>query len=191
MHTTTLHSPSHQLLRVLIVIALALGLVVLLAACGTDAPQPQPTAQAPAPTEAPAATPTAAPEGVRTITIRPVGNEMRFEQTEITATAGETIRVVYDNTPATSPAMMHNVVFVRSHADINRVGQAAMGASDRQYVPEDPAVIAATPLAGPGDVVEVTFTVPDEPGDYAYACTFPGHYMMMQGTLRVTARPSV
>jgi azurin len=170
--------------RVLLVLT-ALAVATALAGCGQDAPAPAATPVAEQPTTA---STTASTDGVRTITIRPVGNEMRFEQTEITAMAGETIRVVYDNTPATSPAMMHNVVFITSHTEINRVGQAAMGAAARQYVPDDPAVIAATPLAGPGEIVEVTFTVPNEPGDYAYTCTFPGHYMMMQGTLRVTPR---
>ena len=32
----------------------------------------------------------------------------------------------------------------------------------------------------------VEFTAPAE-GEYTYVCTFPGHYMMMQGTMRVVA----
>lgn len=173
----------YRSLTVLVALAFALALT----GCGENDAAPayetvpeRPTATAPVIADA--------PDGVRTIIIRPVGDEMRFEQTEITAEAGETIRVVYDNTPATSPAMMHNVVFITSHDEINRIGQAAMGAPD--YMPDDPAVIAGTPLAGPGEIVEVTFTVPDEPGEYAYACTFAGHYLMMQGTLRVTPRAS-
>jgi azurin len=169
----------------LFAILTAFAVAAALAGCGQDT-------SVVATTEAPVAeqaTPVST-DGIRTITIRPVGNQMRFEQTEITATAGETIRVVYDNRPATSPAMIHNVVFVTSRAEINRIGSAAMRAAAREYVPDDPAVIAATPLARPGEVVAVTFTVPDEPGDYAYACTVPGHYSMMQGTLHVVARPN-
>jgi azurin len=122
--------------------------------------------------------------GVRTIRITPAGNEMRFRETAIAATAGETLRVVFENT-ATSPAMSHNVLFVADRESIHPVGRAAMGAADRDYIPDHPAVIASTPMAAPGETVEVTFTVPAEPGEYPYICTYPGHYLVMQGVLFV------
>ena len=81
--------------------------------------------------------------------------------------------------------MVHNVVFVTDKGAINRVGQAALSASDNEYIPDDDAIFAYTPLAQPGQTVEVTFTAPEEPGDYPYICTFPGHYSMMQGTMTV------
>jgi uncharacterized cupredoxin-like copper-binding protein len=41
-------------------------------------------------------------------------------------------------------------------------------------------------LAGPGDTVQVTFTVPSKPGRYPFICTFVGHYQAgMTGTLVV------
>lgn len=127
----------------------------------------------------------AEPEPLRVV-IEPVGNQMLFEQDELTAEAGQEITLVFKNT-ATSPAMEHNVVVLNDNDDatINRVGQAALTAGDNEYVPEDDAVIAATALAKPGETVEVTFTAPSEPGQYAYVCTFPGHYVMMRGTLTV------
>lgn len=120
------------------------------------------------------------------MTITPVGNKMEFEQTEFTVKAGSEITLTFENT-ATSPAMEHNVVLLtdNSGATINRVGQAAMGAAANAYVPEDKAVPAATGLAKPGETVTLTFTAPSEPGEYAYICTFPGHYAMMQGTMVV------
>jgi azurin len=127
----------------------------------------------------------AEPEPLR-IVIEPVGNQMLFEQDELTAEAGQEITIVFKNT-ATSPAMEHNVIVLNDNSDatINRVGQAALSAADNEFIPEDDAVIAATPLAKPGETVEVTFTAPSEPGEYAYVCTFPGHYVMMRGTLTV------
>lgn len=125
------------------------------------------------------------PEPLRVV-IEPVGNQMLFEQDEFTAEAGQEITIVFKNT-ATSPAMEHNVLVLSDNDDatINRVGQAALTAGDNEYVPDDDAVIAATTLAKPGETVEVTFTAPSEPGQYAYVCTFPGHYVMMRGTLTV------
>jgi len=123
---------------------------------------------------------------VSSITITPVGNKMEFEQTAFTVKAGTEITLTFDNT-ATSPAMEHNVVLLTDNANatITRVGQAAMSAAANAYVPKDEAVLAGTDLAKPGETVTLTFTTPSEPGEYAYICTFPGHYSMMQGTMTV------
>lgn len=158
--------------------ALSFSGALLIAGCGTESPASE-TAGTPAHTAEEVV------DGVRSLTLTPVGNEMRFAQTEIVASAGETIRIVFNNT-ATSPAMRHNVLFVRDEGSIDAVGRAAMDAGDRDFIPDHPAVIASTPMAAPGETVELTFTVPSEPGDYPFVCTYPGHYMMMRGTLRVT-----
>jgi azurin len=123
----------------------------------------------------------------RTVTIQPRGNEMKYRQTEFTVEPGQTIQIVFENT-ATSPSMQHNVVVLNSTDDavFERVGEAGMRAgSSNEYVPEDDAIIAATDMAAPGETVSVTFTVPEETGDYGYVCTFPGHWATMQGTMKV------
>lgn len=133
-----------------------------------------------------AASDAASGNAVTEITIQPVGNQMQYAQTAFTVPAGEEITVTFENT-ATSPAMEHNVVVLTSDDDavVNRVGQAAMGAADSEYVPDDEAILAATDMAAPGETVSVTFTAPSEPGTYRYICTFPGHYTVMQGTMTV------
>ena len=120
------------------------------------------------------------------ITIQPVDNEMKYKQTSITVKAGQEVTIVLENT-ATSPAMQHNVVVLTSNDDaiVNRVGQAAMSAQSNDYIPEDEAILAHTALAQPGQTVRVTFTTPSQPGTYRYICTFPGHYVTMQGTMTV------
>lgn len=125
-----------------------------------------------------------APPPEKTITITPEGNKMKFAETEITAQAGQTVTIIFENT-ASSPAMQHNVVVLNTSdaSAVKRVGQAALSASN--YVPDDPAVLAATDIAKPGETTKVTFTVPDTPGQYRYICTYPGHYASMQGTLIV------
>ncbi|MEL7362531.1 MAG: plastocyanin/azurin family copper-binding protein [Bacteroidota bacterium] len=124
------------------------------------------------------------PDGA--IVIQPVGNEMRYAQTEFTVDAGQEVTVVFENT-ATSPAMQHNVLILNSDndEDVERVGIAGMTAGDNGYVPDDPAVFAYTPMSQPGQTVQVTFTAPTEPGRYRYICTFPGHYSIMQGVMIV------
>jgi azurin len=112
---------------------------------------------------------------------------MKFRETEFTVAPGQTIKLVFENT-ATSPSMSHNVIVLNSTKDaiFRRVGEAGMSAgSSNDYVPEDDAIIAHTAIAAPGETVSVTFTVPKEPGDYGYVCTFPGHWATMQGTMHV------
>lgn len=173
---------------------LVLGL--FLAACGDGSTTNEPTTvQEPDDTEAPATTPAPADEPAVAydgpafeMTITPVGNQMLFEQTEFEVQPGQTVRITFENT-ATTPAMTHNVVFVRSQEDIEPVGQAALTAADTEYIPasEENRILAYTPLAEPGETVTVEFTAPSTPGDYPYICTFPGHYMMMQGTMTVAS----
>ena len=124
---------------------------------------------------------------VAEVTIQPVGNEMRFQQEEFTVSPGQTVQITMDNI-ADSPAMVHNVLVIDSNEDdvANEVNQAAQDAgSDADYIPEHDAVIASTPQADPGEVTEIEFTAPDEPGDYRYFCTYPGHFSTMQGVMTV------
>lgn len=49
-------------------------------------------------------------------------------------------------------------------------------------------VLFHTEMVGGGETTEVTFTAPDEPGEYEYLCSFPGHYAAgMKGFLVVKA----
>ena len=107
-------------------------------------------------------------------------NDMRYATARVEAPAGATVRLVMDNSGTSSPAMLHNVVVLRAAGAVDRVGRAAAG--DADHVPNDPAVIAATPLAGPGERTAVVFTVPPA-GEYPFICTYPGHYAYMQGVL--------
>ena len=113
------------------------------------------------------------------ITIRPLGNEMKFDITEIRAKAGTYIRVIIENT-ATTPIMKHNVLFLTNESYIKEIGQMAYDATN--HIPIHNAIIASTPMAEPQTRQEVVFKVP-EPGSYPYICTYPGHYVSMRGTL--------
>lgn len=127
-------------------------------------------------------------EEVRTIEI--IGTDrMQFDVTAITAAPGERIRIVY-TTKSNIPkaAMAHNVVFLEPDTDMEAFVNASAMARDNDYIAPDykDQVIAATDLAGGGETVEVTFTVPEEPGEYEYICSFPGHYSAgMKGVLTV------
>ena len=86
------------------------------------------------------------------------------------------------NNVATVPVMVHNVVLLKPGTDVASIGIKAQ--SEPDYLPDDPAIIAATALAKPGELVSVEVDGL-APGKYPFVCTYPGHYMMMQGVLIV------
>ena len=122
------------------------------------------------------------------VTVQPVGEDMKYAVDTLTVAAGTELTLILENT-ATLPTMVHNIVVLTTNndEDVNRIGMAAMVAGEaNDYLPEDDAILAATPMAQPGETVQVTFTVPSEPGIHRFICTYPGHYALMQGVLVVT-----
>jgi len=87
-------------------------------------------------------------------------------------------------------AMPHNLVVVSPGA-VEEIGKAAdkmtpePDAQGRVNIPDSPKVLHATRMVEPGQQAKLSFTAPEEPGDYQYLCTFPGHWMRMVGTLAV------
>lgn len=116
-------------------------------------------------------------------------NQMKFTVANIEAQPRQRIRVkltTVSDFPKT--AMAHNFVLLDAGVDATAVARASAAASDNEYIPPKmkDKIIAYTGLAGGGETVEVTFTVPEEPGEYQYICSFPGHYLGgMKGTLTV------
>jgi azurin len=123
---------------------------------------------------------------LRTVALKPVGNEMEYATTEITAKAGSRLRVVMQNT-ATQADMHHNFTLLdckpTDEQTIQEVGMAAIQMGEAgKWLPNMPVILAHTPIALPGDSTEVVFKVPPA-GDYAYICTYNAHYATMRGTL--------
>ncbi|MEZ6044497.1 MAG: plastocyanin/azurin family copper-binding protein [Planctomycetaceae bacterium] len=55
----------------------------------------------------------------------------------------------------------------------------------RQYIPETDQVLFYTDVVPPQEEMSIFFQAPSEPGHYPYLCTFPGHWMVMNGILIV------
>ncbi len=129
----------------------------------------------------------ASADGRRIVEI--LGNDhMRFELTEFTAMPGEPLRVRFRNVgQQPKDRMGHNWLLLDSVSE-TEFHALAVDAARRppDYLPEDrSAVLAYTGVLGPGEAEEVDFYAPETPGEYRYVCTFPGHYIVMQGRLRV------
>ena len=79
--------------------------------------------------------------------------------------------------------MGHNWV-LSATADYQAVAQAGQAAGAPNFLPaNDDRIIAATDIIGGGEEVSITFAISElEPGgDYTYFCSFPGHFVLMNG----------
>ena len=123
----------------------------------------------------------------QTIFLKVPKNLMKYDKQLITAKAGTTIKIVLEN----RDFMQHNLVLILPKT-LEKVGAAADKLAQdpngvkMNYVPKMPEVLKATPLINPGGKYSLTIKLPDVPGDYSYICTFPGHWRLMKGVLRVT-----
>jgi azurin len=124
----------------------------------------------------------------RTVAIS-AGDDMKFSVSQITARRGERLRIVLTS-KGTMPkiAMAHNVVVLAKGTDADAFVNASALARTTSYIAPAFArqVLASTKLAGNGETVEVTFTVPKTAGRYDFVCSFPGHFLGgMRGVLIV------
>lgn len=106
-----------------------------------------------------------------------VGDYILLEAIEVAP--GEEIQVTLttvSNLPPT--AMSHNFALIEMGTDVEAFSQASLTASDNEYISPDfeDQVIVATDMLGDGETDTITFTAPEETGEYDYLCTFPGHF---------------
>jgi azurin len=118
-------------------------------------------------------------------------NSLRFSEESIMVKPGEEVTIkLVNNSKLPASAMAHNWLLLKTDADAQKIDEAAAQAKGNDYVPSDMSdqIIAHTGLVAGGESDTVTFTAPEEPGDYEYICTFPGHFAAgMKGTLTVKA----
>jgi azurin len=167
-------------MKKIIIASMALALIY---ACGDS--NSNKTAESTAATTETAA-PAEAPKTVE-FTVNAIGNtmaDMAYDTKEIKVKAGSTVKVNLTN-QGTDASMLHNIVFVKQGSE-KEVATEGINLKDQNYFnAQNTNVIAGSAVAGPGATVTVEFTAPAEAGTYAYICTYPGHWMKMQGVLIV------
>ncbi|RAI94777.1 plastocyanin/azurin family copper-binding protein [Algoriphagus yeomjeoni] len=123
---------------------------------------------------------------VTTILIEVVPEMMKFSLDTFKVKAGDKIILEIDNLDG----MEHNLLIAKP-GTLDKVGAAADAmlrdpkASEKFYVPQIPEVLFSTKMIGPQELYTLTFTAPTTPGKYPFACTFPGHWRMMNGIMLV------
>jgi azurin len=124
--------------------------------------------------------------GVQTIAIDTIPEQMLFDVRWFVVEAGKPVQIVLNN----ADAMPHNIV-IGQPGSVMTIGTAAMtmpppaDPNARAYVPETPAVLAATRLVQRGESERLNFNAPTTPGEYNFVCSFPGHYVRMYGVMLV------
>ncbi len=116
---------------------------------------------------------------------------MLFTNKQFSVRPGQPVKLVFLNPDATD----HNLVLVQPGA-MEEVGVAANAMArdpknaTSDFIPEGKQnlILEATPMIGPTrqSLVHVLrFEAPQEPGVYPYVCTFPGHWIVMNGKMVV------
>lgn len=114
------------------------------------------------------------------------GKNLTFATRTLIARPGEPIALQFQN-PDVVP---HNWALIKP-GTLQKIGEltnkmiAEPDAVSRHYVPKSDDVIAYTDIVDPGQRFTIYFKAPSEPGRYPFLCTFPGHWMIMNGTLIV------
>jgi azurin len=123
--------------------------------------------------------------GSREIVIE-AGKNLTFATRSFTVKPGEAIQLTFAN-PDVVP---HNWVLIQ-RGSLERIGDltnrmvADPEALVRHYVPTDPAVLTYTDIVPPQERFTIYYRAPMEKGRYPYLCTFPGHWMVMNGQMIV------
>jgi uncharacterized protein len=121
-----------------------------------------------------------------TINLRVIKDQMQFDKKTFSVKAGQVVELVLEN----SDFMLHNWVLTQIGM-MNKVGAAAdkmasdPKGSEKSYIPAMPEVLAATELVNPETRTVIRFKAPEKTGDYPYVCTFPGHWRIMNGVMKV------
>ncbi len=120
------------------------------------------------------------------VEIATVPDQLRFDRSSIRVPASTPVELRLDN----PDAIRHNLVLC-APGSLEKVGLAVDNiladpkAIDRDWIPDLPEVLQATPMANPHQQVVLRFLTPRKPGSYPFLCTVPGHWRIMQGTMIV------
>lgn len=118
-----------------------------------------------------------------------VGDSIAYSVDSISVPSScDSVTINLDHTGTLPKAAMgHNWVLVPAAA-VQNIGMAGMSVGlESDYLPDDDRIVAATDLIGGGESTSVTFSLDDldDGTEYAYVCTFPGHWSAMRGTFSV------
>ena len=114
-----------------------------------------------------------------------------YDIKEFTVKPGQKVKLTLVNPADSVTRQPHNVLIVKpGKKDV--VGMAANnGLADPAFLttknalPDSPDILFHSKLVQPGQKETIEFTAPMEAGDYPSLCTYPGHWAIMNGVMKV------
>lgn len=129
-------------------------------------------------------------DGVAVVTIGST-DQMQYTVRAFTVEAGQEVELTLVHEGRLPVEVMgHNVVILpagENYMMFSRQVTTEGGTVENDYLPESmrDGVLAYTRMIGGGQSDTIRFTAPDEPGEYPFLCTFPGHFGAMNGVMTV------
>jgi len=120
-----------------------------------------------------------------TIRVATIPERMMYDVKELTVKPGKKVKLTFAN----PDYMPHNIMLVKpGKADEVGLQAIALGAGGFEvgFVPQSDDILWSIKLVDHGREEVVEFTAPTVEGAYPYICSFPGHHLLMRGTLFVT-----
>ncbi len=124
---------------------------------------------------------------LKTVEISCIPERLLYTLTEFEVAAGQPVKIIFTN-PDVTP---HNLVIVQPGA-LEEIGMAGNEmAKDpagitKHFIPESDKILHHTKLLSQDTGEVLRFKAPEQPGVYPYLCTFPGHWVIMNGKMTVT-----
>ncbi len=118
-----------------------------------------------------------------TVRIASVIEKMRYNVSSFEVKAGKKVKLTFVN----PDFMPHNLLVVKPKtAEKLALEAMAMGAEGfaKGFRPDSDDILAGTKMLDNGQEETIEFTLPSK-GDYEFVCTFPGHYLLMRGIIKV------
>lgn len=124
-----------------------------------------------------------------TLVVKTLPGMMRYDLADLAVAPGARVKLTLEN----PDDLQHNLVLLKADPrdkdgqkfaqDTWLLGEKVVATG---WVPRDhPRILAASALLNPGASETLYFVAPDEPGDYPFVCTVPGHSLLMRGILQV------
>ncbi|MCB0562744.1 MAG: azurin [Phaeodactylibacter sp.] len=119
-----------------------------------------------------------------TVTVRLTGDDMmKYNLNKIEVKEGQKIKLTLTHIgKMPKEAMGHNFVLLKPDIAIEAFANEAALAKANDYIPESQKdnIIVHTDMVGGGQSTSIEFDAPAK-GKYKYLCSFPAHYINMQG----------
>ena len=113
-------------------------------------------------------------------------DNMMYDKKVIEAKSGKSILLILNHKGKIGKEFMgHNFILLKIGTDVDDFAKRAVKAKNTDYIPDGNETIAYTKMIGGGESTSVSFQI-QEPGEYEFICSFPGHYNLMRGKLIVT-----